>query len=255
MKDFFSVKNKNVFLTGGTSGIGKTLVHAFVQQGAQVIFTGRRKSGFDLEKEIGGTFIQCDVSDENAMADALKQAADKLGKLDVLILNAGYPGEEKQLTESSTEDTKKVFDVNLMGVYFGLKHAPQFLKEGASIILTSSTSSTVATNAYGLYAASKAAIVQLAKTSAIELGKQNIRVNLIAPGLIATGMNDEMDEKTIEGLSKLPALGRFGTAEELIGAYLFLASNASTYISGQEIRIDGGLTSGISNFLADKLFE
>jgi len=250
----FSIQNKNVLITGGTSGIGLAVARHCVQQGARVVITGRRESGEAIAAEIGATFLRCDVSEEQQTKEMLAAAEQTLGKLDGLVLNAGFIGPQGSLEASDTTEARRTLDINIMGVYYGLKYGPEHLKDGGSILITGSNAgSGITAFGFGAYAASKAGAAYLARTAAIELGPRAIRVNVVAPGTIAAGMNEGVDAATEAALGRLSALGRWGTLDEVVGVFHFLLSDAATYITGQEIRVDGGATAGISLPVLEKL--
>lgn len=243
-----SLQDKNALVTGGTSGIGLAVAKNYVDSGARVMVTGRREAGDRLAKEIGAQFLRCDASVESEVAACLQQAEQVLGKLDVLVINAGCADDEGSIETFSSEGMDAIVDLNLKGTFYALKHAPAHVRDGASIIYTGSVAGSGITHAgTGVYAASKAGGAYLARTSAIENAPREIRVNCVCPALIAdTGMmvaDDGGDEARFLGM--LTAFGRMGRQEEVVGIYNFLASDASTFITGQEIRVDGGMSAGL----------
>lgn len=251
---------KNALIIGGTSGIGRTVAAAYVKAGANVIIAGRRAEGAEIADQMGARFQQMDASDEQSVADALAHLEVVVGKLDVLILNAGVGGGAPSLEETDTESLLHTFAVNTFGVFYGLKHAPKHMNDGAAIVVTGSRAgSTAAAPGQGDYAASKAAAAYLARTAAIELAPRNIRVNVVAPGSIAdTGMMFEADDTSDDArlLKTLSAFGRFGRQDEACGLYLFLGdSEQSSFITGQEILLDGGAQTGITLPVAGAIIE
>jgi NAD(P)-dependent dehydrogenase (short-subunit alcohol dehydrogenase family) len=243
-----SLEGKSALVTGGTSGIGLAVAKNFVDSGARVIVTGRREGGDGLAREIGAQFLRCDASVETEVAACLQQAEQLLGKLDVLVINAGCADDEGSIEDFSSEGMDAILELNLKGAFYALKYAPSHLRDGASIIYTGSVAGSGLTHAgTGVYAASKAGGAYLARTSAIENAPREIRVNCVCPALIAdTGMmvaDDGGDEAKF--LSTLTAFGRMGRQDEVVGIYNFLASDASTFITGQEIRVDGGMSAGL----------
>ncbi len=244
----YSLKNKTALITGGTSGIGLAVAKSFIAAGATVGITGRRSSGADLAAEIGATFFSCDATDETQVEQALAAAEAELGKLSVLVINAGTADEEGSIEEFDSAGMHALVDLNLKGAFYALKYGPRHLEDGASIIYTGSVAGSGITHAgSGVYAASKAGGAYLARTSAIETAPRGIRVNAVCPALIAdTGMmvaDDGGDEAKF--LGTLNAFGRMGRQDEVVGIYNFLASDASTFITGQEIRVDGGMSAGL----------
>jgi len=243
-----SLKGKNTLITGGTSGIGLAVAKNFIANGANVIITGRRQEGDAIAAEIGATFIRCDVTNEQAVDKAFIDADNLFGKLDVLVINAGVADEEGSIEEFDSTKMKKMIDINLHGTFYQLKYGVSHMNDGASIIATGSAAgSGIAHAGAGVYAASKAGVAYLVRTSAIENALRGIRVNAVCPAMIAgTGMMvDDDGSDTAQFLSCLTAMGRMGKQDEVTGIYNFLASDAATFITGQEIRIDGGASAGI----------
>lgn len=242
-----SLKDKVALITGGTGGIGLAVARNFVDNAAVVTITGRRDSGGQVASDIGADFIQCDATDEQQVVDCFDAAVKKHGKIDILVVNAGVAYDEGSIEEFATASMKRLVDVNLGGVFLALKYGPKHMNDGGSIITTGSVAGAGTTNAgAGVYAASKAAVAYLTRTCAIEVASREIRANTVCPALIAgTGMmTDDDGGPEAQLLSKLTAFGRMGRQNEVVGAYNFLASSASTFITGQELRVDGGMTAG-----------
>ena len=232
-----ALEGKTAFVAGGTSGIGLAVAAAFAAAGARVTIAGRRPDGPEIARDAGCGFASLDVADETSVVAALDQADVRLG---ALVLNAGISH------IGSLERTgPEVVDTNLLGVFWGLKHGPARMADGGSIILTSSISAVMGTPFEGLYGAAKAGVSALARSAAIDLGHRGIRVNAVQPGPTWTPMNP-MPERLLEIMA--PA-GRKGRVEDLVGVYEFLASDASRYVTGQAITVDGGVTVGISQAL------
>jgi len=245
-----SLQGKVAVITGGTSGIGLAVARNFVDNGATVTITGRRDSGEQVASEIGASFLQCDATDEQQVADCFSAVEKTHGKIDVLVANAGAADDEGSIEEFPTDKMKHLVDVNLGGVFIALKYGPRHMNDNGSIITTGSVAGAGTTNAgAGVYAASKAGVAYLTRTCAIEVAARGIRANTVCPALIAgTGMmTDDDGGPEAQLLSKLTAFGRMGRQDEVIGAYNFLAGAASTFITGQELRVDGGMTAGIGN--------
>ena len=243
-----SLKGKIALITGGTSGIGLAVAKSFVESGAVVTITGRRDSGEQIASDIGAGFIQCDATDEQQVTDCFASAEKNNGKIDILVVNAGIADDEGSIEEFATDSMRRLIDVNLGGVFLALKYGPRHMNDGGSIITTGSVAGAGTTNAgAGVYAASKAGVAYLTRTCALEVASRGIRANTVCPALIAgTGMmTDDDGGPEAQLLSKLTAFGRMGRQDEVIGAYNFLASSASTFITGQELRVDGGMTAGL----------
>lgn len=242
-----TLDNKIAVITGGTSGIGLAVAKNYVESGARVVICGRRDAS-ELAQEIGATAKVLDVTNEEQVKTVLAEIAAELGKIDVVVNNAGIADDEGSIEEFDTEGMKRIIDINLFGAYYVLKYAPGNMNDGGSIINTGSVAGSGITHAgSGAYAASKAGLAYLGRTSAIELAPRAIRVNTVCPAMIAgTGMmTDDDGGPEAQFLGTLTALGRMGRQDEVVGAYNFLASDASTFITGQEIRVDGGATAGI----------
>lgn len=245
-----SLTQKVALITGGTSGIGLAVAKNFVDNGAAVTITGRRETGAQVAADVGAEFIQCDSTDERQVADCFSAVEKTHGKIDILVVNAGTADDEGSIEEYPAEKMRRLVDINLGGVFIALKYGPRHMNDDGSIITTGSVAGSGTTNAgAGVYAASKAGVAYLTRTCAVEVAARGIRANTVCPALIAgTGMmtaDDGGPESLL--LSKLTAFGRMGRQDEVVGVYNFLASSAATFITGQELRVDGGMTAGIGN--------
>ena len=246
MTDRFN--NKVVVVTGGTSGIGLATAKAFAAEGASVFVTGRRQDALDAAvKQIGGrvTGVRGDMAnlaDIDRLYDAVQQ---KHGQIDVVFANAGG-GEMVALGGITEEHYQKTFDTNVKGVLFTVQKALPLLKDGASIILTSSTTSISGTAAFSVYSATKAAVRNFARNWILDLKDRHIRVNAISPGVTDTaGLNHlfgggEQAAGTKDYLASLIPAGRVGQPEEIAKAVLFLASDDASFVNGAELFVDGG---------------
>ncbi len=241
-------QDKVVVVTGGTSGIGLATAKAFAAEGASVFVTGRRQDALDAAvKAIGGrvTGVRGDMAqlaDIDRLYDAVQQ---QHAQIDVVFANAGG-GEMAPLGAISEEHYEKTFATNVKGVLFTVQKALPLLKDGASVILTSSTTSISGTPAFSVYSATKAAIRNFARNWILDLKDRRIRVNAVSPGVTDTaGLNElfgggEQAEGTKDYLASLIPAGRVGQPEEIAKAVLFLASDDASFVNGVELFVDGG---------------
>lgn len=246
-KDISSVKNKYVFITGSTRGIGREIAKGFIENGANVIIHGSR--AIETEKacrEIGAMdYVAADLSDMDNVINMVEQLKSKLDKLDVLVNNAGVE-EHDSIEEMSLELLDKMYNVNTKSHYFITSKLVVLLKKSddASIINVTSIHQVVPVRKNSPYCMSKAALGMFTQVSALEFGPMGIRVNNLAPGAIRTEMNAELlkqleEEKGIEFGEWIP-LGRVGDVSEIVGPCIFLASKASSYVTGATLYVDGG---------------
>ena len=243
---------KVALVTGGTSGIGKATAIEFARAGAKVILSGRReKEGAHVVAEIkklGGdaAFVRADVAKDGDVKKMVDFTVDKYGKLDVAFNNAGveWTGPLDQATEA---EYRRIFDINVWGVLNSMRHEiPVMLKNGGgAIVNTSSVAGHVGLAQVSVYIASKHAVEGLTKSLALEFAKQNIRINAIAPGIVATEMFDRFagDELRDQIVSTVP-VQRVGAAEEIAAAVLYLASDAAKFTTGTSLVVDGGFIAG-----------
>ncbi len=249
----FAIESKNTFITGGSSGIGLAVAHRFLQAGATVVIADIQAPP-DSVLRSGAIFIELDVSDEQAVAAALQEAENKVGKLDILINNAGITGEGNVFMEDNTPElTQRTIEINMQGVYYGLKHGPKHMNDGGSIINTSSLGAIVGFPGLGPYSAAKAAVLSYTKTAALELAPRGIRVNAICPTFVRTAMFDADDVDYTHIAETFIPLGRVSETYDLEGFYHFLAAEESAFLTGQAIAVDGGMSLGVSLTAYDKL--
>ncbi len=243
------LENKTALITGATRGIGKGIAEAFAKQGANVAFTysSSVEAAVALEKELEAMGVKAKGYQSNAAKfDAAQDlAADVLkefGSIDVLINNAGIT-KDNLLMRISESDFDDVIEVNLKSV-FNLTKAvirPMMKQRGGSIINMSSVVGVQGNAGQTNYAASKSGMLGFTKSVALELGSRNIRCNAIAPGFIETEMTAKLDEKVVDGWRQAIPLKRGGSPEDIANACVFLASDMSTYITGQTLNVDGGM--------------
>ena len=239
---------KVALITGATRGIGKGIAEVFAKQGAHVAFTyaGSVDKAKALEEELGKITkvksYQSDASDYDAAQQLAADVIADFGKIDILINNAGITKDNLML-RMSKEDWDTIIRVNLDSV-FNLTKAvikPMMKARAGSIINMTSVVGIKGNAGQANYAASKAGVIGFSKSIALELGSRNIRCNAIAPGFIETEMTAALDEKTVQGWRDAIPLKRGGQPEDVANACVFLASDMSTYISGQVLNVDGGM--------------
>ena len=236
--------NKNVIITGGTTGIGLATAKAFINAGATVWITGRNADNLQkASAEINDPKLNTVVSDTSKIEDiaVLEQAfADSGKKLDVLFLNAGV-GIFEPIENVTEENFDAQFSTNVKGNFFTLQKLLPHLADGASVLFTSSSVASAANLATSIYSATKGAINKIAQIAANELAPRKIRVNIISPGPIATpGLDTVASAEAKAFLAGATALQRLGHPDEIAKTVLFLASDAASFISGTEVTVDGG---------------
>ncbi len=227
------LKNKIVLITGASSGIGKAISQSLIKKGAKIIVFGINKPEFNCE------FHKVNVSNENEISIAMK----KIEQIDILINNAGVVHVAK-LKDTSTKMLNDILDINFKGLFFMCKYAIPKLSKNACILNISSIAGIKNYEEYGIYCASKAAVISLTKTLALELSDKKIRVNAIAPGIIDTIIWKKMygkdAKKELAAEAKTVPLKRPGTPEEIAHAAVFACEN--DYLNGEVIVVDGGET-------------
>jgi NAD(P)-dependent dehydrogenase (short-subunit alcohol dehydrogenase family) len=245
------LQGKVAVITGGSSGIGLATAEHFVSEGAFVFITGRRQEELDkAAKEIGknSVAVRCDVSKLEDLDHLYKEVAARKGKIDILFANAGMV-ETVETPAVTPEHFDRTFDTNARGAYFTVQKALPLLNDGASIILTASAVWQKGMPIYSTYAATKAAIRSYVRTWTAEFAKRGIRANVISPGPIETPIfegqfstREAADELREQFEANVP-MHRLGLPEEIASAALFLASNESSYVTGIDLPVDGGLVS------------
>ena len=253
----FSLEGKIAVVTGGASGIGLATVRRFAEAGARVVIADITECA-DLAREIDGLFIKTDVTQENQVKALMDRTAETYGRIDIVINNAGG-GEGSGpnfIPYLPAEDFESCYRLNLMGVVFGIKHAADHMIDGGSIVNTASVAGYQGAPTYAPYVASKAAIIGVTRTAALELAARNIRVNAVCPGTVDTPMayGDDVQGELKIATMMMP-LGRLCKPEEVAALFHFLVADDCPFISGQAICIDGGMTAGISMGLVMPLLE
>lgn len=253
---------KIALVTGATSGIGRRTVERFVEEGAQVLFCGRRMElGASLEKALGSDrcrFMKADVTQEADVARLIAGCLENWGRIDCLFNNAGGPAPQGGIESIPVEGFDAAMATLVRSVMLGMKHAaPVMVKQGAGSIINNGSVAAVRAGLSSsmVYSAAKAAVVHLSNCVAMQLGEKNVRVNCISPGGIATGifgkafgLPAEAADKTAEaikaGLAKLQPIPRAGITDDIANAAVFLASDQSSFINGHNLVVDGGLVGG-----------
>jgi NAD(P)-dependent dehydrogenase (short-subunit alcohol dehydrogenase family) len=238
---------KVAVITGGNSGIGLATAQRFVSEGASVFITGRRQGELDAAvKQIGGdvTAVQGDVSNLADLDRLYAVVGRKLGRIDVLFANAGG-GEFAPLGSITEEHFDKTFDINVKGLLFTVQKALPLLQDGGSIILNASIVSSKGIEAFSVYSATKAAVRSFARSWTVDLKDRKIRVNTISPGPIETPalnrVGGEQNSQFKQGLIAAVPMGRLGSSDEIAKAAVFLASDDSSFVTGIELFVDGGM--------------
>lgn len=247
-----SISGKVCLVTGGTSGIGRAIALGFAQAGAKVIAGSTNPDKVAaIQKELGEAHhaLQMDVSDEASIIRAVSETVKKFGRLDAVINAAGVIAKKPSL-EVTRDEFERIVRINLTGSFLAAREAARVMKEQSadakgergSITLIASLNSFISLSEVLAYAASKSGVLGLVRGLANEWASLGIRVNAIAPGVVPTDLNRPLIEGTPRGewLRKHTPLNRFGTAEELVGAAVYLTSPSASYVTGETIVVDGG---------------
>lgn len=251
-------RDKVVLITGAAGGIGKVTAKAFAEEGAKLALVDLKQGPLDeavseLKLEKGRyVTIAADVSKEEMVRDYVRKTVDTFGKIDVFFNNAGIEGKVAPIVEQTDENLTTVLDVNVKGVFFGLKHVIAVMREHRSgaIINTASVAGLIGSPLMSPYIASKHAVIGLTKTAAIECAELGIRVNAICPAPIHTRMMRSIEEGAAPGRGQevqkqyetaIP-MKRYGEPTEVAQLVLFLASDKASYITGAAVPVDGGMT-------------
>jgi len=251
------LERKVALITGGAAGIGKATAEKFVQEGARVVICDVNEAvGQETANDLGEncTFYKVDISDRQIVQTWIEEVISAFERIDILVNNAGILRDatlvkvkDGELVKQMSEEIfDAVISVNLKGVFNCTQAvAPYMIRQAAGSIINASSVVGLDGN-FGQtnYVASKAGVVGMTKVWARELGRYNIRVNAVAPGMILTEMLLSMPEDTLESFKQKASVKRLGTPEEVANVYLFLASDEASYISGEVVRVDGGLVIG-----------
>jgi NAD(P)-dependent dehydrogenase (short-subunit alcohol dehydrogenase family) len=243
------LEGKVAVITGGNSGIGLATAKRFVEEGAHVVISGRREKELKEAAAFIGRNVTTVTGDITRLQDLDRLYAvvkEKHGRIDVLFANAGW-GEVAPLEAATEAHFDKTFDLNVKGLFFTAQKALSLFKDGGSIILNSSVANVMGVPAFTVYAASKAAVRSFARGWTMELKDRKIRVNTVSPGPIETpalenaGLTPEQAKQAADQFVSQVPLGRRGKPEEIAAAVVFLASDESSYVTGMDLAVDGGM--------------
>jgi NAD(P)-dependent dehydrogenase (short-subunit alcohol dehydrogenase family) len=252
------LRDKVAVVTGGTSGIGRSIVERYVDEGARVIFSGRRAQlGAEVAKATGAAFVEADAAREEDAARTIAAALQAHGRLDILVNNAGMGSPYARVEKLNLDEFDRMIAVHVRGALAHMKYAAPAMRaqKSGSIINVASVGAHRAGFGSIFYGAAKAALLHLTTYAAVELGEDNVRANSISPGGIATGIfgkalgleSDAAEasaERVKTELTSFQPIPRAGLAEDVAAAAVFLASDESSFISGEDIVVDGGLIRG-----------
>jgi NAD(P)-dependent dehydrogenase (short-subunit alcohol dehydrogenase family) len=257
-----AMERKVAVITGATSGIGAQMATLFAAEGADVVIAGRRrKEGEDLAETLGAAFFAADVTVESDVEALVGYAVDRFGRLDVMVNNAGAAGAGGGVTDVDLGRFQQTFALHVGGVLLGMKYAARTMldQQAGSIINIASINGRLAGWASLDYSSAKAAVIHLTRCAAVELGEHGVRVNSISPGPILTGifgkgagMNSAEADRTaaalapafLERLESYQPIRHAGLSEHVAPAAVWLASDASSFVTGQDLAVDGGISAG-----------
>ena len=247
------LKGKVAFITGGESGIGLACARLFVAEGARVHLAGLVKdqleaAAAELGPDAAGWSVT-DVTEEDQVAAALRQAVDRFGRLDVLVSNAGIAGDQEPITDYPTDVFRRVLDVHVLGAFLVLKHGLPHLARDGSVIITSSVVGLTSAPGICAYATAKHAQVGLMRTAAKEMAARGIRVNTLHPGPTDTAFQQAIEvaatgapaDEAARAFDSMIPLGRHASPEEIARSMLYLASSDSSFVTGNTVAVDGGM--------------
>ena len=252
-----ALDGKVAIVTGGTSGIGERIVELFVEEGARVVVAARREQeGAALEDRLGVRFIRTDVASEADVKAMVDHAMKSFGRVDCLVNNAGIPAPMVSISEIDVPTIDRLMAVNVRGVLLGIKHvAPVMIAQKAGSIVSISSMAGLRGGVSGhIYSATKGAVLALTRSAGAELGEKGIRVNSISPGAIVTGIfaknagvegakADKLSDMLKVGFAALQPIPRAGLPDDIARAAVYLASDGSSFVNGQDIVVDGGHSS------------
>lgn len=245
-----SFTGKVALVTGGTAGIGRATAIAFAERGANVVVAGRREAegaeSVALIQKAGGNglFVRTDVAIESDIEALVAKTLEQFGRLDFAFNNAGVGGLGRATMTATADIYDQIMNINVRGVYFSMKHQiPAILQSGGGAIVNNASVLALRPSANSpIYSASKAAVVGLTKSAALEFAPKGLRINAICPAIIETDMTEQMrgDEQTRVYLLSRHPVGRFGQSEEVAASVLYLCSPEASFITGVALPLDGG---------------
>jgi NAD(P)-dependent dehydrogenase (short-subunit alcohol dehydrogenase family) len=238
------LEGKVAIVTGGANGIGQAITEVFLEEGAQVLIADIDARGADVASELGdrAAYIHTDVSSSDSVQAAVDHALERFGELHVMVNNAGISGSYRRLMQDDLRDFDKVIAVDLLGVMVGTQRAARAMAEGGSIINITSIAGISPGIGFSTYRAAKAGVIHFSRSAAIEVAELGVRVNVIAPGNIATDINASFDTQSI--VKRLQPLQRLGGTRDVANAAVYLASDRSAQVTGPILPVDGGATAG-----------
>jgi len=245
MSNELDFTGKVALITGSSRGIGAAIAQAFSARGARCVLNDLNAPTEMAGKCPGSKAIAADVSNYESVVGLANQIKSDFGGLDIIINNAGIL-REKGLKKLELSDFELTMKVNLGGPFHVLKACGDLLREGASVVNMASVAGSLGFFGQAAYAPSKAGVMALTKVAARELARQKVRVNAIAPGVIATDMTSGMKDEVTAGFLQQTPLGRLGTVDDIVGVALFLCSPLAAYVTGQVIHVNGGFYMGAS---------
>ena len=251
MLELFSLKQKVAVITGASRGLGRTMAKGLAAAGAQVVLVARDEAKLnetrdDILAEGGqASVLALDLADVEAIRTGIRRIGGELGRIDICVNNAGIINWQPVL-ESDVEDFERIMDTNVKAAFVMSQECAAFMRaggRGGRIVNIGSILSTLGRAKLHAYCASKSAIVGLTRSLAAELGRENITANVIAPGYFISDINASLTSRPgyIEAVSGVTPMERWGKAEELVGTLIYLASDASSFVTGQVIHVDGGI--------------
>lgn len=239
------LEGKVAVVTGGSSGIGKAIVERYAWEGADVVIADvDEEKGQELAEDVDDAYFEkCDVSSFEDIERVLQETVEKFGKLDIMVNNAGI-GAVEGIEDMDVEDYEKVRSINLDGVTYGCKAATPYLKETeGTIINMASIYGLVGDKGSTAYNIAKGGVVNLTRSVANDLAEHNVRVNSICPGFVETPMTKDLGEEFEAHIENMTPMERMADPEEIASVAVFLASSEASYITGENIAVDGGWTS------------